>query len=93
MKKLMILIIFLILMLSISALAQTQTSIRVEIRDTKGALIMQNYLYGLTLAKGADGNLYMTLTLRDSVPVKPDIIFKIDGVIQPLKSATIEIKK
>jgi hypothetical protein len=93
MKKLMVLIIFLILMVSVSVLAQTQTSIRVDIRDTKGVLILQNYLYGFILTKGADGNLYMTLTLRDSVPVKPDIIFKIDGVVQPLSSATIEIKR
>lgn len=93
MKKLTTLIIFLILMVSMTAFAQTQTGIRVEIKDTSGVLILQNYLYGFTLAKGVDGNLYIVLTLRDAVPVKPGVTFKIDGIVQPLSSATIDIKK
>lgn len=93
MKKLMTLIIFLILMVSVPALSQTQTGLRVEVRDTKGVLILENYLYGFTLTKGTDGKLYMVLTLRDAVPIKPGVTFRIDGIVQPLSSATIDVKK
>lgn len=90
MKKLIILVIFLAFAVSTTvAYAQTTTSIKIEIRGKDGGLLMQDYLSALAYDVSTST---MVINLRDAAPAGK-VIFKIDGVVQSLKSATIEIQK
>lgn len=90
MKKIAFCLLLIALMFSISAIANAQTAIKIEIRDKAGVLVVSNYLTALSY----DGKTnLMLITLRDAVPPASTVNFKLDGVVVPVTSATIEIKK
>jgi len=92
MKKIIVILVA-VLLLAFAASVIAQTAIKVEIRDKNGVLVVSNYLSAMSY--NGSTNL-MLMNLRDAVTLPTgtgNLIFRLDGVIVPTSSATIDIKK
>lgn len=91
MKKIITLVFIMLVLMAGMAYSQTPTPtpIKVEIKDSSQALIQTGTLATLSYTSA---NSTLVIVLKEKITGKVEIIYKVDGVVQPVKSATIDVK-